>query len=1243
MRKIRVLLMGVVVLALAYPAGRVLGQAVFGSIVGSVTDSSGAIVPGAKVTITDVGKGVNFETTSNDSGNYEQQHLIVGTYRVRVEAQGFQAYVQEGVVVNADASTQVNAVLQLGAVTQTVEVTAAVPILQTERTDVAQTFSERQVEDLPIYNRNFTTFQLYSPGNQRLNGWNHAASENPQGSQQILTQGQHFAGTAFELDGTDNQDPILGIIVINPNLEAITEAKITSQDYDAEFGKAVGAVVTTQTKSGSNDIHGEGFDFERTNATTARDPFTQTGLSPSNPTGLNVPSGNWNQFGGTFGAPIKKNKVFIFGDYQGQRSHIGGSTDDRIFTAAEKTGNLSDLGVAIYDPYQTTPGDPTHSTLVLGPNGQPIYLSNPALRTQFGCPPPPIGQTPGACSTGTNIIPASRLSPQAESLLSLFPNGAVNSAAPLNPNYFGSGTNLLNSNNFDVRGDGYASEKWHIFGRYSFQQFARSGPGLFGEDDGGAAFPFDPLLGTYAGTSNVRNQSVAAGFDYTVSPTWLTDFRFGWHIYRVGTVPGGAGTMPAAAAGIPGLNVSGNSYTTGMPAFYIASPGTSSFNFGYALGVNQCNCPLTEREHQEQFVNNWTKIHGNHTIKFGADVRFAWNLRVPSDSHRAGELSFNNDNTAGPGGVGGSGYAGFLLGDVSTFDRYVSTSTDAYETQPRVFFYGQDTWRFSPKLTINLGLRWEIYKPESAAGTGLGGWLDLSSGEMRVAGEQGVNLEGNTSTSYSHLAPRVGLAYQFNPRTVIRAGYGRSYDIGVFGSIFGHTITQNLPVLGEQDLTPGTYQTAFTLADGPPPLGGGSAQPGNPSTALTMNNCNAITDPAGVDVLTHTFTPTQTECTGPNNRALQPNNVFARSRPFDNRIPSIDAWNLAVQRQMTQTVALTVAYVGNKGTHTVIQDNPAYNVNAPSVIGYNPNTPTPLNNLVLPSDCTNPSMLPQPCRKPYYLNYGWLQTICYFGNDSNSKYNALQVTLEKRWTAGLSFQANYTFQHADYYANNNYWNIEPTQIGGVQYGPNMSYRDQVFTLTEVYQLPFGTGKKFASNASKLENAFIGGWQLNTAWNWSSGLPFTPTISTCSPEVDNGPCVPNLVQAGAANGTRSGSPTAAGYWFKTTNGVTLSTAGQTAGPWGAPTLDHFGNVPFDSFRGPGFFNIDLSLFKDFKITERFNAQLQFQSYNFLNKANLGNPGTGPSSNCVDCGNGGSINDIAYGYQMRSWTFGLKVFF
>src|SRR5213592_1048467 len=300
------------------------GQAVYGSIIGTVTDPSGAAVPNAKVRVTSISKGTSYEATTNADGNYSVTHLIPDTYNVRVEAPGFKAFETKNIPVSVDAAARVDGQFQVGGTTETVEVTSAAPQLTTDRADVSTTFSDRQVEDLPIYNRNFTSFQLLSPGNQRMNGWNHAASENPQGSQQIETNGQHFAGTAFELDGTDNQDPILGIIVVNPNLDAIAETKIIHQDYDAEFGKAIGAIVTTQTKSGTNEIHGSAFDFERSNSNFARNPFTQA------PAKGGVPSGNWNQFGGTLGGPIRKNKLFAFGDYQGQRSHVGGTSSDRV-------------------------------------------------------------------------------------------------------------------------------------------------------------------------------------------------------------------------------------------------------------------------------------------------------------------------------------------------------------------------------------------------------------------------------------------------------------------------------------------------------------------------------------------------------------------------------------------------------------------------------------------------------------------------------------------------------------------------------------------------------------------------------------------------------------------------------------------------------------------------------------------------------------------------------------------------
>ena len=297
-------------------------QAVYGSIIGTVTDPQGAAVANAKVTVIDQRKGTSDTTTTNESGNYSVTHLIPDVYTVRVESKGFKITELKEVIVSADAAANVPLQFQVGGTSETVEVTAEAAQLKTDRADVATEFNTKQVQDMPNLNRNFTSLQLMAPGSQ-LMGWGHAATENPQGSEQIVTQGQHFSGTAFELDGTDNQDPILGIIVVNPNLDAVTEAKVALQNYDAEFGKAVGSVVTAQTKSGSNEIHGSGFYFRRSDALQARDPFAQ-GPNQADPiTHRLLPAARWQQFGGTVGGAIIKNKLFYFGDYQGTRQNYG--------------------------------------------------------------------------------------------------------------------------------------------------------------------------------------------------------------------------------------------------------------------------------------------------------------------------------------------------------------------------------------------------------------------------------------------------------------------------------------------------------------------------------------------------------------------------------------------------------------------------------------------------------------------------------------------------------------------------------------------------------------------------------------------------------------------------------------------------------------------------------------------------------------------------------------------------------
>src|SRR5438132_1413650 len=310
----------VIVCSLTIMTASAFGQAVYGSILGTITDPSGAAVAGAKVTVTSVGKGTTAEATTNADGNYTVTHLIPDVYNVKAEAPGFKSFQTANVVVSADTGVRVDGQFQVGGAQETVAVTAETPQLKTDRADVAVIFNDKAVEDLPLFNRNFTALVLASPGAQQL-GWSHASSENPQGSLQTKVNGQTFAGTGFQLDGTDNRDPILGIIVINPTLESVTEAKMTSQNYEAEFGQAVAGVVASQTKSGSNTLHGSAFGFRRSDATQARDPFAQR--LPDKVTGRLLPASLYGQYGGSIGGPIKKDKVFFFADSQAHRSRVG--------------------------------------------------------------------------------------------------------------------------------------------------------------------------------------------------------------------------------------------------------------------------------------------------------------------------------------------------------------------------------------------------------------------------------------------------------------------------------------------------------------------------------------------------------------------------------------------------------------------------------------------------------------------------------------------------------------------------------------------------------------------------------------------------------------------------------------------------------------------------------------------------------------------------------------------------------
>jgi hypothetical protein len=973
------------------------------------------------------------------------------------------------------------------------------------------------------------------PGAQVM-GWSQNAAEDPQGSPTVQVLGQHFSGVDYELDGAVNQDPILGQIVINPPLDAVGEAKISTQSYDAQFGGAIAGVVTAQTKSGTNEFHGDIFEYRYTDATLAKNPYTQFGNS--------LPPAKYNQFGASIGGPIIKNKLFFFGGYQGTRQILGTSDIATVPTRLAHDSCLSGNGCDLGD-----------------------YLG---VAQAYN---PRTGGTPFP----NNFIAAQYLSTQALALLKMLPEPNTGAAGAVVNNYAGSGSGSQHNDTVDVRVDDQVSETKHAFCRYSIFNNGVSSNTIFGAAGGtGFSSPTNSFGGSAAG----RSQSAVAGMDIAISPTFMTDFRLGYLRYHVKTSKYSNADL-ATQAGIPGLNIPGQPFTSGPPGFFFGNPDNLSA-FGASLHLNACNCPLLETEDQYQFVNNWTKIVGTHTLKFGPDLRYGRNLRVPSDWNRAGELTFGSSDTANLAGAGGLSLASFLLGDVTNFFRYVSSTTNAKESQKRFFAYVEDSWRATPKLTLNYGLRWELYFPETVNRKGQGGFADLNTGDFRVAGYGAFNTAMNVSKSWKTIAPRVGIAYQATPKTVIRAGYGRDFDIGVFGSIFGHVVTQNLPVLANQNLTSsGPESAAFNLSTGPVPF----VFPAVPTNGLIPI----------------------------------PNGISAKIRTDPNQFPTVDAWNAAVQHQLTQNLSLTVGYVANKGTHVFSGDGQTVN----------PNEPLPCFNGL----CWNTSATPPPnttnnsnLLRPYFAKYGWTQDLTYYLNGFDSKYNALQITLDKRFSQGLQMTATYAYQRAYNYQGEDL-------LKQFDWGRNPDIRDSQLTLFGVYQLPFGRKRQFASGVPKWADYFVGGWQLSTSLNWASGLPFTVNdFVNCGSTIPAGPCRPDRGSGSFHTNLTSYSTTCHCRTFFTPGGL--------GGVFVLPAVDHIGNVPQGAYTGPSTLNDDLSLSKTIPIHESMAFEFRVDAFNAFNRINPGNPST-----CIDCGStgGGVINGMALGTQPRQLQFAATIKF
>ncbi len=999
------------VFLLVSAVGRVsFGQAVFGNIAGTVTDATGAAVPNANVSIHDIDRSTDTHTLTNGQGEYAQGQLLAGRYQVQVTAPGFGSSASV-VNVHIDATVKFDAVLQVGAESSSVEVTDQTPLLQVDRAEVSTTLTTAEVEDLPVFDRNATGLVFTSPGTT-LTGFQHSAAENAQGGYQFATNGQQFFTNGFLLDGTENNSAILGIAVINPNIDSLEELKVTTSNYDAEFGSVAGSLLQGTTKSGTNRFHGSAFDYLRNNYFDAQNPFAPGSL------GL-----HWNQFGGSVGGPIWKDKLFFFGDYQGTRRTTGAPVITTVPTVAERAGDLSALLGGVIPgaaPVQTTEGN------FVAPQAGMVF--DPTTGNDDG-----TGREAVSSNGQLNVLPT--VPAAMTKLLAYLPLPNTGGVGALQNNYVGTGKQTFRDDQEDVRVDYAISENARAFARYTISEFLNGAPGAFGDLAGGPA-----LSGTdFAGFSTTHNQSLALGYTQSLSPTLTVQARFGTYRYLVREEPGGVNTTPATDAGIPGLNL-GTSSTSGMPAFYVN--GNAGFEFGYSLAINSCNCPLSETENHFQWVTDWTKTYRTHTFGWGADLRRAQQQRIPSDSHRSGELNFNPSTTGdydadlagqSTGQTTGAGIASLLFGAPASFSRYF-TGANLHPglRQTRLFFYAQDTWRATSKLTLSYGLRYENYRPQTAASPGGAGSFDPTTGDVLVAGVGSVSSSMNFNAYNTGFVPRIGIAYQVQEKTVLRAGYGSSFTPAGLGAVFGQAPDYDPPIILPQQLNSDTsYDTVFNLYTGPP-------VPQLPATAATGRY------PLPDQISVYYF--------------LDPPNKF--------RVPSAQFWNAAVQRQITPSMSFDVAYVGNVGRHIFVNAN--LNQAVPGPGDYN-------------------------SRRRFYQLFGLTQGLYSLCNCDTSSYHALQAKWVQHQARGLDFIVAYSYSKA----------LDATELGGVasnnldyraDYGPASFDHRQSLTVSNVWKIPFGRGQRFGGSAPRALDLVAGGWEFNGISTFQTGAPFTVNVA-----------------------------------------------------------------------------------------------------------------------------------------------------
>jgi hypothetical protein len=1214
-----------------------------GTVLGTVTDASGAPISGATVTLTNEGTNAALSTTTSSDGGYKFTPVKIGEYKLTASYQGFQTTTQRNITVNVGADVVIDISLKPGQVSEIVEVTSTTPVLETQNASVGQVVDSRNVDNLPLNGRNFTFLAQLAAGVNSPQ----ADTRGNAATGAFAANGLRPAQNNYLLDGIDNNSDTVDFLngtnfVVLPPVDAIQEFKVQTSDFSAEFGRSGAAVLNATIKSGTNSFHGDVWEFFRNDKLDSADFFENAG-------GIKKGELRQNQFGFTAGGPVVipklfdgRNKVFFFGDYEGLRRVQGTILTGSVPTAAERSSgytNFADLITGQSGTQTDALGRTMPVGTILDPATTRQISPGVFVRDPFGtCGSAPAGFAFTLAGCNLNQLPAGRLDPNAIALLNLYPtptNGSLFSNFANSPKLF------EHRNSFDTRMDFNFNDKNQMFFRFSLTDDPQFIPGIFGGVADGGGFQ--------QGTQTANAQQSALSYTHTFSPSLINVIRAGLnylHTTRVSpeanvltNIPGNFGIQ-----GIPQLQENG-----GLPAFGIHGLQT--------LGSNAF-LPSDEVSSTFQLTDDLTKILGKHTFKMGIEwqhVKFS-TLQPPWSR---GEFDYSGLYTEIPGvGGGNTGRAQFLLTPIASTvpggvdfvggmsggnddggghtGMYVSNISLTDNGKDYYGGYVNDDWKITNKLTVNLGLRYDFFglvgehhenqanfvpAPNSPTKAPLyiippgKNSNNLSPSFLSLLATDGITLDitnkygqGLGHSENTNFAPRVGFAYQATNKLVVRGGFGIFYN-GFENRGFSPNIGENYPFQFNFSFAPPNAGAAFTFP------GCATAGPGGSATFETGFSCTPLT-------------PLLVNASGLALRGIQ----------FNYQTPYTMGANLTAQYQLTPTMSVQAGYVTSLARH--LESFPNYN---------NPTS-------IAPSNTPESSLVPFP-------DFGF--NASYAATGGMSAYHSLQTKVEKQFASGLNFLFTYTFSKTmtdagDLLNGGSVGNVgfrAPNVPGlGMPFDYGLADFDirHVFHFSGSYELPFGKGKRFMSDASGFVNQAVGGWAIVWSTTLQGGQPIA--LGCPSGTASNLGC----------GALYTGQPLDLGLhtdvrgklnWFGNPAAFTQPCVLGASGPepntpagclplTGAGALGGVTRV-----EGPGFHRLDLSFFKDFQFNERFRLQFRTELFNILNHPNFNAPNFG-GNGVVAIGNSGNYNSSTFGeigstrdapYDPRQIQFALKLYY